>query len=155
MENKAVFVVIFCMMLLLWSLLSGVSADELIAGSFASMITAVFSYKLFSLDKKHYHKKFIWLLVYIPYYMYREIMAHADTIYRILTGRIKPSIVEIGHVMRSDFGTTALANAITLTPGTLTLELKDQGFYVHWLNTRLDRKGIAESFQRRLKRIWD
>jgi multicomponent Na+:H+ antiporter subunit E len=37
--------------------------------------------------------------------------------------------------LTSETGRTALANSITLTPGTLTMDISDDGvFYVHWLN---------------------
>ena len=54
-----------------------------------------------------------------------------------------------------------LANSITLTPGTLTVELLDGGFlYVHWLNVRATdpagaRTGILRRFERILARVFE
>jgi len=155
MKNKIGFALLFFVFLLLWILLAGISLDEIIAGSFTSFIVTVFSYRFFTWHRRDYHRRLFWMFAYIPYYLYREVYAHLDTIYRILSGNIRPSVVEVGHIMRSDFGTTALANSITLTPGTLTLDLKEKGLYVHWLNTKMDRMNIVEGFQKRLKRIWD
>jgi multicomponent Na+:H+ antiporter subunit E len=56
-------------------------------------------------------------------------------------------------VLKTDTGRTALANSITLTPGTLTMEVTDDGvFYIHWLyvNT-LDEEAAAEQVLRRFE----
>jgi len=57
--------------------------------------------------------------------------------------------------MKSDLGIMTLANSITLTPRTLTLDVDEGKFFVHWINIKPDRKNIAQRFERFLKRIWD
>ena len=58
-----------------------------------------------------------------------------DVAYRVLHPKmpINPGIVRVPVTLHSDYGKTLLANSITLTPGTLTLDVKNQNFYVHWL----------------------
>ena len=47
---------------------------------------------------------------------------------------IKPGIVKVKTKLKSDSGVTALANSITLTPGTLTVDVANENeLYVHWL----------------------
>ncbi|MCX6814318.1 MAG: Na+/H+ antiporter subunit E [Candidatus Aenigmarchaeota archaeon] len=152
-ERKIGFIVVFFFMLFLWMLLTGFTYEEIIAGSIASLITAAMSYRLFTWEKS-YPRRLLWLLAYIPYYIYAEIMAHLEVIYLILTGKINPGIVEIDNPHSSDFGTTALANSITMTPGTLTLETKPGKLYIHWLNMKKDKKAIASGFERFLRMVW-
>jgi len=62
--------------------------------------------------------------------------ANIDVVYRVITGRIKPGIVRISPGLKTDAGITFLANSITLTPGTLSVEVdeKSNDLYVHWIN---------------------
>jgi multicomponent Na+:H+ antiporter subunit E len=46
---------------------------------------------------------------------------------------IEPAIVKVRTRLRSRMGRLMLANSITLTPGTLTVELADEWLYVHWV----------------------
>jgi multicomponent Na+:H+ antiporter subunit E len=152
-EMKIRFAVIFLLMLAFWLLLAGFTAEEAVAGCIASLIVASMSYKLFTWEKT-YPRRLLWLLAYIPYYIYAEIMAHLEVIYLILTGRINPGIVEIDNPHSSEFGTTALASSITMTPGTLTLETQPGKLYIHWLRVKKDKGSITSGFERFLKKVW-
>ena len=78
-----------------------------------------------------------WLLVYGFVFFYYVVKGGVDVAYRVLHPAmpIKPGIVRVRSILKTDTGRTALANSITLTPGTLTIDVTDDGvFYVHWLN---------------------
>jgi multicomponent Na+:H+ antiporter subunit E len=66
---------------------------------------------------------------------------------------IRPGIVKIKSVLQSDTGKSALANSITLTPGTLTIDVTEDGwFYVHWLNVlSTDEEEAAKHVLRRFE----
>jgi len=147
------FAVIFFLMLLLWILLAGLALEELIAGSAAAFIVSAITSSRFSFDRTH-PKRFIWLLAYVPYYIYAEILAHLEVMCLVLTGKIKPGIVEIDNPHKSEFGTTALANSITMTPGTLTLETRPGKLYIHWIRVKKDKKQISSGFERFLLKVW-
>jgi multicomponent Na+:H+ antiporter subunit E len=74
---------------------------------------------------------------------------------------IHPGIVKIKTSLKTDSGITALANSITLTPGTLTVDLTDDGYlYIHWINVKSDEveaatQLIAEKFEWYLKKIFE
>jgi multicomponent Na+:H+ antiporter subunit E len=156
MKNKEIkirFAVIFLLMLAFWLLLTGLAYEEIIAGCIASLIVASMSYKLFTWEKT-YPRRLLWLIAYIPYYIYAEIVAHLEVIRLIFTGRINPGIVEIDNTHSSEFGTTALASSITMTPGTLTLETQPGKLYIHWLNMKKDKSSITSGFERFLRRVW-
>ncbi len=152
-ERKITFIMVFLLMLSLWLLLTGFSLEELLAGCIASLIVATMSYRLFTWEK-NYPRRLLWLLAYIPYYIYAEVMAHLEVIRLIFTGKINPGIVEIDNPHTSDFGTAALANSITMTPGTLTLETQPGKLYIHWLRMKNDKGSIISGFERFLRRVW-
>ena len=152
-ERKAAFAAVFLLMLFLWLLLTGLSLEEIIAGCTASLIAAAMSYQLFKWDRT-YPRRALWLLAYVPYYIYAEIVCHLQVISLIVTGRIRPGIVEVANPHQSDFGTTALANSITMTPGTLTLETEPGKLYIHWLKMETDKSSNTSGFERFLKKVW-
>jgi len=46
---------------------------------------------------------------------------------------VKPGIVKVRTRLKSRMGRLLLANSITLTPGTLTVELNGEWLYIHWV----------------------
>ena len=66
---------------------------------------------------------------------------------------IRPGIVKVPSLLKTDSARTMLANSITLTPGTLTIEVTGEGvFYVHWLNVRGEgQEQIARQVLRRFE----
>jgi len=78
---------------------------------------------------------------------------------RILTPSLplNPEVVEVKTELQSDLGRLLLANSITLTPGTLTVDVKDDRLLVHWVDCRpgtdLEQatQAIAAGFERHIK----
>lgn len=99
----------------------------------------------------------IWLFLY-------ELMASAIKVARIvirpdLRAALKPAIVAVPVSVRSDAEITLLANLITLTPGTLTVDVsKDKSvLYVHALQMDSDEALIADitnGFEARIKEVF-
>ncbi len=149
-----------------WPFVDGkIDVQVLIAGVIAAAIVAFLFHEI--LPKEH--RVFIspvrifWALVYVPVFFYYVIMANFDVVYRALHPKmpIKPGIVKIKTVLKTESGITALANSITLTPGTLTVDLTDDGFlYIHWINVKSDdveqaTKLIAQRFEWFLLKIFE
>ena len=152
--------------LVAWPFVDGkIDVQVLIAGVIAAAIVAFLFHEI--LPKEH--RVFIspvrifWALVYVPVFFYYVIMANFDVVYRALHPKmpIKPGIVKIKTVLKTESGITALANSITLTPGTLTVDLTDDGFlYIHWINVKSDdveqaTKLIAQRFEWFLLKIFE
>jgi len=84
-------------------------------------------------------KRFLYFLLYIPVFTFYCIWANLDVAYRVLHPRlpIEPGIVKVKTSLSTLTGRVALANSITLTQGTLTVDLTDDGYlYVHWINVK-------------------
>ena len=135
-----------------WPFIDGrIDRQMFIAGLIAAGIVAFLFHEI--LPKEHHvltsPVRIFWALVYLPVFFYYVIMANLDVVYRALHPKmpIKPGIVKIKTVLKTESGITALANSITLTPGTLTVDLTDDGFlYIHWINVKSDDVEQATEF---------
>jgi multicomponent Na+:H+ antiporter subunit E len=106
--------------------------------------------------------RYLYFLVYLPVFVWACLMANLDVAYRVLHLRlpIRPAIVKIRTSIKSEMGKFILANSITLTPGTLTVDVVGQDLYIHWINAvtespELRAELIAGRFEDLLKRIFD
>jgi multicomponent Na+:H+ antiporter subunit E len=74
-------------------------------------------------------------LLYMPYLLWEVAKANVSLAYVILHPRlpIDPQMVQFKAAVWDDLPATTLANSITLTPGTLTVEVSQREFYIHSL----------------------
>jgi multicomponent Na+:H+ antiporter subunit E len=103
-----------------------------------------------------------WLLTYIPFFVYYCVRANLDVAYRVLHPDmpIRPGIVKVRTALKTDLAKSFLANSITLTPGTLTVDIKGQDLYVHWIYVHTEdpeeqTREIVQRFEGFLKRIFE
>ncbi len=103
-------------------------------------------------------KRWVFFLIYAIGPLFFEMAkANIEVAYRMITKKIKPGIVKISPGMKSDFGTMMVANGITLTPGTLSVDVDEKGnIYVHWIfveskNPKLE--DVCSSFPKWIRRI--
>ena len=100
-------------------------------------------------------QSWFWLVIFTFVFFYYVIKGGLDVSYRVLHPRmpIKPGIVRIKSNLKTDTGRSALANCITLTPGTLTIDVSDNGiFYIHWINVlSVDEEEAASHVLRRFE----
>ncbi len=108
-------------------------------------------------------KRYFWAILYIPVVIWWCILANFDVAYRVLHPNlpIKPGIVKVKTKLKSKSGLTVLANSITLTPGTMSVEIAPEGFiYVHWIYVKTDdiekaTEIIVRRFEKILERIFE
>lgn len=67
--------------------------------------------------------------------------------------RVRPAICTFRTSLRTDAARTILSNSITLTPGTITVALKDNELTVHCLDESLAEGIDASVFIRRLEKM--
>lgn len=174
MKREIYFILAFIIWILLtWPFADGrVDVQVIIAGVIAAAVVAVLFHEV--LPKEHYvfinPTRLFWAIVYIPVFFYYVIKANLDVVYRVWHPEmpIQPGIVKIKTNLKTDSGITALANSITLTPGTLTVDLTDDGdpasretfLYIHWINVKSVRTEqatelIAGKFEWFLMKIFE
>ena len=107
-------------------------------------------------------RRWFWALVYIPYFLWYVVTANFDVAYRVLhiDLPIRPGIVRVPTTLKSDWAKTFLAASITLTPGTLVVDIDGADLYIHWINvpsahTAERTRRIAASFEPLLRRIFE
>jgi multicomponent Na+:H+ antiporter subunit E len=144
----------------LWSL------EEILLGIILSLFVGFVSRNIFvKKDLRMLNPlRWIFFLVYVigPFFVGMAI-ANLDVAYRVITGKINPGIVQISPGLKTDLGITMLANSITLTPGTLSVDIDEEknDLYVHWINIKedatrkkpVDCKYICRNFHNWIRRI--
>ena len=99
------------------------------------------------------------LVTYLGVFVVALIKANLDVARRVLSPSlpIRPAVVEVHTGLKSPLGKLLLANSITLTPGTLSVDVKDDRILVHWIDCApgvdIDSatRAIAESFERHIR----
>lgn len=140
MTSKKVLATFACLWIA-WILFTGsLSAQELLTGGIVAGIISGASYELFTRNPRQMMepKRWGYLLAYAPVYLWEEIKAHLNVGYRILHPKLplNPAIVKLSSELKSDVGLTTLANSITMTPGTLTVDIDEDesDLFVHWIS---------------------
>ena len=142
------------------------SIEEIIFGIIISFVIAVVARKIFVKDSYRMLNPVRWIL-FIAYvigpFFIALAKANLDVAYRVMTGKINPGIVKIESGLKTDLGVTMLANSITLTPGTLSVDIdeKNNDLYIHWINVdenalkkkTVDCKYVCGSFDKWIRRI--
>ena len=142
-----------------WLALVGtVNWQELLVGAVVAAIAAGFGWRYFSLvGLRHLSlKKLAYLIAYIPVFFWEMIKANIDVAYRVIHPHmpISPGVVLIKTDLTSDSGKLALANSITLTPGTLTMDVRGDNLLIHWINVRsVDTEEAANMISKRFERF--
>ncbi|ADO76562.1 Na+/H+ antiporter subunit E [Halanaerobium praevalens] len=135
----------FIFLMIVWFIFAGkITIDVLIVGSAAALlVTIFFSDMLFRevrgrLPWYHYFKKLILLLLFIPVFFYEAITAALKVSKHVFEKdpSFNPGIVKVKTKLTDITGLTLLANLITLTPGTLTLDYDrgEKAYYIHWID---------------------
>ncbi len=99
------------------------------------------------------------MLRYLGYFLVELIKANFDLAGRILSRHIpiNPAIVEVQTTIQSELGRLLLANSITLTPGTLSVDVIEDRILVHWidcpdkLDLEYNTQRIVQGFERHIK----
>ena len=117
---------------LLWS-----TAELAIGAVFAVVVGALLRNRFVGKDLRMLNPvRWFTFVAYLFPFFFAMARANVDVAYRVITGRINPAIVKINPGLKTDMSLTILANSITLTPGTLSVDVdeKTNELYVHWIN---------------------
>lgn len=159
------FIYTFVIVLLIWyGFTTSFAPAELITGVIFSLIIAYISVKNFNccdpilMMPSH-------ILHFIKYFFVfigALIKANFDVARRVISPDlpINPGIVMFKTKLTNEFAKMVLANSITLTPGTLTIDIIKDKFYIHWIDVTSEDpeqvyKVIAEPFEKILLKIYN
>jgi len=142
------------------------SIEEILLGFILSIIVGFVARSIFAKEDFRMLNPVRWFtfIAYIigPFFIGLA-KANIDVAYRVITGKINPGIVKISPDLKTDLGITMLANSITLTPGTLSVDIDEDknDLYIHWINVKkevlkgetVDCKYICGNFDKWIRRI--
>jgi multicomponent Na+:H+ antiporter subunit E len=139
---------LFVILCLFWLLLSGFFTLFLMsAGAGCALAVVLFARRMGVVDPEGHPIQVGWpVLLYWPWLL-REIVKSAWDVSRIILDPalpISPTLVRFKPTQRSDLGLVIHANSITLTPGTIAIEVGPDEFLVHGL-TRGGAEGVIDS----------
>jgi len=140
------------------------SPHNLIAGAIVAIIAlySVGKYYIEDISRLFHPHRYFWFILYLLIFIWECLKANIDVAYRVLHPKlpIKPGIVKVKTSLKTKIGRTTLANSITMTPGTITVDIIDEHIYVHWIYVYSDdpekcREKIAGRFEKYIKRIFE
>lgn len=158
------FLYLLGILFIIWLLLTAsFHWQEVVTGALASLVLAVL------LHKKYYQlglppisaRRIAWSVFYVLVLFKEIVAANIDVAYRVIHPKmpIKPGIVVIKTGLKQDIAKMILANSITLTPGTFTLDILEDRILIHWINvesgeTEEATRLIGERFEKYLRVIF-
>lgn len=137
--NRNSLVPVFLSLLLFWLLLNGsLAADVLGVGIVASATIAyAFRHHLGWFSGLRFTPKALATTVaYVAYYLGELVKSNVNVAAIVLSPElpVTPGIVTVRTRLKSPMGRMLLANSITLTPGTLTVDLDGDELHIHWVS---------------------
>ena len=158
------FLNLWLTLMLIWVIANGTLAyDTLIAGVVisAAIALAFASFARVYSVIRWSPKVLFYYLVYLGVFFIELTKANLNVMRLVFSPRIdiEPGIVEIKTSLKSPIGRLALANSITLTPGTLVVDIKDDSLFIHWINVSVTdpvaaTEEISARFEKLLKVIY-
>ncbi len=150
---------------LIWIILTqSFDPQELFAGIIVAATVSMISPAISGDSPKKWFqpKRYFYLFVYLFYFLWAMIKSNIDVAKRVINPKlpINPGIVKVKTKLKSDAAKLALANSITLTPGTLTVDVVGEYLYIHWIDVtspdiQKASEEIVSGFERYLEVIFD
>ncbi len=158
------FFMTFLFLFVVWlAFTSSLAIQEVIAGLITSLIIALFTSRFFDCCPVALLSpvRLFWSVVYLFVFLIELVKANLDVARRVVSPSlpINPGIVKFNTSLKSEYAKMVLTNSITLTPGTLSVDLIGDTLYIHWIDVKtLDpekaHKEIAEKFEKILLKIF-
>ncbi len=165
MKMKNIFM-LWTSLFLIWLLLTFESRLEFFVSGL--VITFLIS-MIFATDEdtnfkpKSLSKSLLYTFIYAFILSKECILSSLEVAWMVLHPKmpIMPGIIKIPSSLKGELELTVLSNSITLTPGTLLIDVdEDSNLYVHWIlmkeeNMDAARKEISEVYEKYLRRIFE
>ena len=120
-----------------WWILSGLTLTLILCLGLGSVLFTVWiCHRMDSIDHEtHPIHLATGIITYFPWLLWKIILANLDVATAILmhNSSIRPRLIRIKASQVSEVGLVAYANSITLTPGTVTLDVEGEDFLIHSL----------------------
>ena len=140
-------IVLFLVLLFIWILVNNqFQIEVMIIGVILSLVISVIMGSRLTVfnEFKFSLKSVFYTIWYLFVFLTELVKSNLDVARRVLTPSlpINPGIVKTKTVLKSKMGRMILANSITLTPGTLTVDIEDDILYIHWIDVYCEDNNI-------------
>ena len=153
------FIQSFIVLFTVWMLLTGGGGEEMVAGVFFSLLVAYaakdYIFKEGILSKLH-PLRLMHSLRFFSIYFWNELVNHLRLCLIILDPKadIHPTLVRAPFMTKNTKVMTAVANAVTLTPGTFALDISEKELLIHCIDfKKIDALGDMRSYELALMRV--
>ncbi|MCL0081985.1 Na+/H+ antiporter subunit E [Dehalococcoidia bacterium] len=162
LKNASGFWLTFILLFGFWLLLSGrMDIMHLGLGLVCSLLVALFSHNLLVKEPEGILRPLVIFSKFIPFLgwlVLQIIIANIDVARRVIDPKmpILPGIIKFKSNLKSDVAQTTLATSITLTPGTMTVDVVGGDFYIHCLAIEDEEKVVdnEREFERQVERLF-
>ena len=148
---------LFTVLLGIWVLLSGQFTWMLFgSGVVCSIFVTYIAFRKRIADREGQPVHIITIaLLYWPWLLYQIFIANIDVAYRVWHPRlpISPRLFKAPLKTKSDLGAVIYANSITLTPGTVTVDVNKRSLLVHALSADSQDSVLDDNMQTRVKKL--
>ena len=145
----------FIIMLIFWVIMSGMfDPFHFSLGVLCCLLVAYFSSDLlFPEQGKPWLRELLGLIAYLPYLLWQIILANLQVTYIVLHPRmlekIDPHLFRFETSLKRPISKVAMAQSITLTPGTITVNIHENQIAVYAL-TREAAAGLPGEMERQV-----
>lgn len=136
----------------LWLVLSGHFDPLLLTlGAVSATFVTFLALRMEVVDHESYPFNMTTRLVRFWTWLLKEIvLANVDVVKRVFTGRISPQMLKVQPPQKTDLGLAIYANSITLTPGTVSIEVQPGSIEAHALSKEGAEELAAGDMARRV-----
>jgi multicomponent Na+:H+ antiporter subunit E len=151
----------FIMLFVSWTLWSGkFDAFHLSLGVISCTLVTFMSNDLLFKNKtfsKRQVMETIRFTKYIPWLLYQILLSNIHVAYLVLSPKppIDPKIIRFKTKLKKEMSLAVFANSITLTPGTITADIKDGEYYVHALSKKVADDLLTGEMENKVAEIFE
>lgn len=154
---------VFFLLLLAWVIFSGLfDPFHLSLGVFSCLVVMWMSSGMLFCDRRDSlanRARQVWMLVgYLGWLFWQIVIANLHILRLSLSPagpkEVRPRIVTFKTGLQTDFAKFALAQSITLTPGTVTVKIKGDEFLIHAIS-KFAADGLDGTMERRIAEIFE
>lgn len=153
------------MLFLFWLLITfSVTPANILVGAAAALLGVWMFGKYFvhNLYKFAQPRRYYWFIIYLGIFIWEVLKANFYVAYFVIHPAmpIKPGIVRVPLEVKSEIARTMLANSITMTPGTISVDIIGDDIFVHWIYVKSEKpeeytREVSGRFEKYIKKIFE
>jgi multicomponent Na+:H+ antiporter subunit E len=148
----------FIIALAVWLMLTWkIEINNIAIGTVFSLLATMFFGELLTVtpERALHPLRYLWFLYYLPVFLWQMAKSNIDVAYRVLHPKlpINPGLIKIKTNLKSDISKALLANSLTLTPGSTTVDIIGDHLYIHCIDVDRPVREEAEMFEKIIARV--